>query len=121
MVSPADRNIQGEKTKSLAVQLGAYIYYEKAKNQDGKVIQFEDLDPLEAKVFVNQAYRFLLPIDKCNMREVPKLDEKKEQEKAMKNKDILTGIIRDFVKGVKHPPRVSDFFPCEELALRILG
>ena len=106
---------------ALADQLGALIYYDRGAKKAGdpaKPVQFEDLSEEEQKPFVAEAIRFIIRLDKMNKMIVRKVSIKDQEARDQKSLDTLTEIIRGFVNNL-NTVRPA-FFPCEELAHRIL-
>jgi hypothetical protein len=109
------------KQLSIAQELAALIYYDRLpKLKAGeKIVQFEDLPEDKQDPFHKEAGRFLLRLDKMNRMIVKKASEEDRKAKEEQTLEILTQIIRGFVKDLNTTR--PELFPCEELALKILG
>lgn len=106
------------KTKSQSEELGALMYYEDPQvNTAGKLISFEKLHQDNQRVWIQRGAQCLSAVGKMNKILAPKVDPEAVRVERMKHLDILTNIIKEFVKGLKTTK--PEHFPCEELAHRI--
>ena len=108
---------------SLAGKLAQVLYY------DHEIAKGEkDVSPYEAMAYPDQdvwnkrAYACLAALDKLNKRVVDVtavVSPKESEERRRHNHTVLSGIIRDFNKGLKTTK--PELYPCEELAYKILA
>ena len=98
---------------TLLQNLAALAYYDE-KGIEGPA--FEKLQASEQKPYADAAQKFLIYLDKLGLSPQKIIDTKKEEEQRNSRYERRVEKIKVFVQGLKHPPKVADFFPVEELA-----
>lgn len=96
--------------------LAAMMFYD----EKGLKVSFEKITEDERKPYIERAQKVVVFMDKLNLEPRPRQDEAKAAERERAREDAVRRIIGEFVKGLKHPKDVARFFPCEELARRII-
>lgn len=123
---PAAKPTEKEAKKVMTFQetLGALIYLEDPKMDGKKVIQYDQLDPIEQKEWQGRAVQVINALDKMNKVVVDKGKEVSAQElhdRRTHNVDTLEGLIIEFNKRLKpKKPLVPAYYPSKELAMFIL-
>jgi hypothetical protein len=95
--------------------LAALMFYD----EKGVKTSFEKLSDEERKPYIARAQKVVIFMDKLNLEPAKKQDPDKLRQSEAERIDALRLTIQEFVKGLKHPKGVAQFFPCEELARKI--
>lgn len=102
----------------------AALFFQDSQPKDKPPQPYEKLEDVAKLPYRATANKFLLYIDQCNYTIVRRKTEKEKQiEKGADAKTLyrLILIIEAFVKSLTHPKGIDKFFPCDELARRIMA
>jgi hypothetical protein len=105
-----------KKDLLLGDAIAAGMYYEQTKSKQA----WENLTDDQKGPYISQAASALIAIDKINKGVYSKVDPNAALAERMACKEKILEIIQSFVKTLKHPPRIAEHFPSEELSMRIL-
>lgn len=112
----SDIQNKAKKPVSISLAIAALLYYE----ANGVKKSFETLPDKEQDPYLQQTAKLYLCLDKLDLQLTKKIDIKKVELSEQETFNRLAAIIRDFVKKLKHPKNVAQFFPVDELAMVIL-
>jgi methionyl-tRNA synthetase len=113
---------EGEHMQDQILEM-AKLLNEAANENRKEKKHWGDLGEKEQATFLSTVKRVLLAADKLNLCLKPVITEtetKAGEALVVQNIDTAEGIIKEFVKKLTHPRGVSEFFPCRELAARIV-
>lgn len=104
-----------QPVKGVHQTLSEMLYYADVHaNHD---LPFESLGPEEQGSYISRGQFVLQCIDKMGMMLIPTRDLQAER---LADKEGIVATIKAFIKTQSVPKDLETFFPCEELAIRIL-
>jgi hypothetical protein len=115
---------KGPVVKPVMDQLAAMLFYEKLfsgiRDLGPGVTDFEFLTKEDQDQYVKAAQKVVLALSKINKMIVDYADPEKVMTDRAQKIDAIEKVIAGFVRILKHPRGVADFFPAKEMATLIV-
>ena len=104
-------------------EMAELLYMQQPRQSNKEDVLWDKLPKRDQNRYIDKVSDVLNQADKMGLTLLPTPPEGsklKAADQIKHNIDIADDIIKEFVKGVKHPKGVADLFPCRELAARIV-
>lgn len=115
-VGSDDQSSQGKPLPMILAEIAYFDALDPAAR--AKAPQFDQLDPDQKQVFIDQATKYLLYLGKIGLVVQKPVPQKEVEQNREKRLDQLTAVVEVFVKGLKSTK--PTIFPYRELACRIM-